>query len=507
MDLSLHPPSGSTTSPVAARRAWADRLSPTALLLVTTLLVRLPFLWHGFGVHPDEAGVLRSGIEMWLDGRFYISRPPGYPLNEFLMGGLALLGGGPLCALAAAVASCVAVVALERWLRAAGVRHAVWIALAFAVHPWLWRSSTHALDYIWAMMSLCLAGRDIQTGRYRWGALWCALGIGFRWSSVLWVGPLWAYAWYRQRSRREAALFAGVVAVVGTILLLPALLGTRHWAGEGGQYTFLTPTVRRLVLFGYHVVEFWGHVFGVVVIGVAWWLGRRQPSTPAAARPDWLPLHGAIVVLYVALFWLHSDKCEYFLPVLPSALFLMSRAISRRGWQAIALVFLFNGLVTLRVGHWPRSGVRFMAPHFEAGAVLRDNQHRAETAERVNAFWRGLQEPDATVVVPGLQVMEELNVFARLGASPASRVRIEGWVVPGMYHLRGPDGCPCVEFWPVRRTGDEKSCWPVLIHPATGAVAVDGMCVTPADQVARLTRQAYHHQASRDEVATRWGKR
>ncbi len=469
----------------------ATWLKPAVLLVAGAGLVRLPFLWHGFGIHPDEAGVLRSGIEMWLDGRFYISRPPGYPLNELLMGALALVGGGPLCALAAATASVVAVAVFGQWLRVCGVRHAAWIALALAVHPWFWRSSTHTLDYIWAMLTLVLSGHAIETGRYRRGALWCALGLGFRWSSILWVGAFAFRAYQKHRSRREGLLFIGIVGVVGTVVLAPALLGTRHWAGEGGQYTFLAPTLRRAVLFGYHLVEFWGHVLGVGVIAAAWWFGRLQPRAGVHSRPDWLWVHVAIVGAYVGLFWLHSDKCEYFLPALPSGLFLLGRTISRRGWQVIALAFLVNGMVTLRLGHWPRSGIDFSWPHLEAGAVLMDYHHRADTTQRVSALWQQLQEPKAAVVVPGLRVMEELNVFARLKRGPTRQLIIDGRVIPGMYHQACDAGAPRVEFWPVRRTGDEKTRWPILLNPDTGSVAIDGMCPVPPDDVAETVREAY----------------
>src|SRR5579885_3690434 len=81
----------------------------TWLLLAIAAAARLPFWWHGFGGHPDEWLVIRSGLDIWLHGIYYPSRPtPGYPLNEILMGGLAWLGGEALCAAAATLASLVA---------------------------------------------------------------------------------------------------------------------------------------------------------------------------------------------------------------------------------------------------------------------------------------------------------------------------------------------------------------------------------------------------------------
>lgn len=475
--------------PTRTRARW---LTPVVCLVIGASLVRLPFLWHGFGVHPDEWGVLRSGIEMWLDGRFYISRPPGYPLNELMMGGLALIGGGPLCALASAVASVVAVVVFERWLRVCGVRHSVWIAAALSVHPWFWRSSTNALDYVWAILMLVLAGYAVETGRYRRGAAWCALALGFRWSSILWCLVLWWRAHRKHGRFGESAAFAVIVALLGTLVLWPALWGTRLWAGEGGQYTFLQPTLRRAALFGYHLIEFWGHFAGVAVITIAWWIGRSRGRPVNAKRPDWLAPHLAIVLVYIPFFWLHSDKCEYFLPALPSALFLLSRTVSRRGWQVIALAFLVNGLVTVRLGHWPRSGVQlFAAPRLEAGAVLMDRNLREAESQQVLALWKALQEPDAVVSVPGLRTMEALNVCTRLTRGPGCQLMLDGPVVPGIMHRPIEGREPWVDIWPTRRTGDERTRWPILLQPDTGAVAVDMMCPVDPEAIKMAAREAY----------------
>jgi hypothetical protein len=305
-------------------------------------------------------------------------------------------------------------------------------------------------------------------------------------------------AWRKHGRLREAAVFAAIVAVVGTMVLWPALLGTRLWAGEGGQYTFLQPTLRRAALFAYHLVEFWGHFLGLAVIAIAWGFGRRKERPAGAKRPGWFAPHLTIIVLYVLLFWLHSDKCEYFLPALPSALFLLGRTLSRRGWQVIALAFLINGLVTLRLGHWPRSGVEFFsAPRLEAGAVLMDDSLRHAEGRRIAALWQELQEPGAVVTVPGLRVMEALNVCCRLTRGPSSQLMFDGPVVPGMVHRPIDGQGPRIDIWPTRRTGDRKTRWPILLQPETGAVAVDRMCPLSLDRIGPAVREAYRrHQSS-----------
>ena len=57
----------------------------TIIILVIASLARLPFIWRGFGGHPDEWSVVRSGLDFWLHGAYYPSRGPGYLLDEIVM--------------------------------------------------------------------------------------------------------------------------------------------------------------------------------------------------------------------------------------------------------------------------------------------------------------------------------------------------------------------------------------------------------------------------------------
>lgn len=40
----------------------------TLFLLLLAALARIPFIWRGFGGHPDEWMVVRSGLDLWLKG-------------------------------------------------------------------------------------------------------------------------------------------------------------------------------------------------------------------------------------------------------------------------------------------------------------------------------------------------------------------------------------------------------------------------------------------------------
>jgi len=115
-----------STSGAAAKPDNQRERRLTVVVLLVAVLARLPFLWHGFGGHPDEWLVIRSGLDFWLHGTYFPSRIPGYPFNEILMGAMAWLGGATACAVAATLASLVTLVYMRGLAPLYGIRNSFW---------------------------------------------------------------------------------------------------------------------------------------------------------------------------------------------------------------------------------------------------------------------------------------------------------------------------------------------------------------------------------------------
>jgi hypothetical protein len=166
------------SAPVEVDQPREQRL--TLLLLAIAALARIPFWWHGFGGHPDEWLVIRSGLDIWLHGAYFPSRIPGYPLDEIVMGGLAWLGGSTACAAGATVASLITLAYLRGLAPLYGIRDSFWPVLAFSFEPWVWSSGTHGLDYIWGTGALVAALHYVERRQFAIAGLACAIGYGFR---------------------------------------------------------------------------------------------------------------------------------------------------------------------------------------------------------------------------------------------------------------------------------------------------------------------------------------
>lgn len=132
-----------------------------ALLGLCVLLSRVPFLLPGYGLDQDAALLVLSGRTLALEGVYYASRFPGYPVLELVYS--VAWRGGPLAVNGlTALASAVAVVAFAGVVHRLGGRHAALAGLAMATVPIVYVESVTAMDYMWALAFLM-------------GSLWAAV--------------------------------------------------------------------------------------------------------------------------------------------------------------------------------------------------------------------------------------------------------------------------------------------------------------------------------------------
>ena len=129
------------------------------LLAVVVFLSRLPWLSSGLGDDPDGYRVSIAVRHLAASGQYIPSRPPGYPLPEYLGALLArVFPPGPLLlnlpsAAASAIASYVLVLMLARF----GLRRAAIVAAAFSFTPAVYKASSLPLDYMVGFMFFALA--------------------------------------------------------------------------------------------------------------------------------------------------------------------------------------------------------------------------------------------------------------------------------------------------------------------------------------------------------------
>jgi hypothetical protein len=447
----------------------------TLIILLVAGLARLPFLWHGFGGHPDEWLVVRSGRDFWLHGIYYPSRlAPGFPLNEIMMGGLAWLGGAAACAIGAAVASLVMLVYLRRLAPLLGIRDSFWMVLAFSFEPWVWSSSTHGLDYIWGTCSLAAALYYLERRRFGAAGLTCAIGFGFRPSSLLWIGPLFVRVVLigrRWQSVVRFVLWTAIPALLPTAMIVsvylsrPETLAMTSEVGPTSIRTIQHDLIPTALLALYHLIELMGQIPAVLLIIIALLVCRQRLSSLFRSGEGWVWNYILIFACLFAMFVVESGKPEYMLPALPGLFMILGRCISNKWWMAITAAFIVNAFISFGFGHVPHAGgvrIALAAPSLRPGALLWYAERAKDSNDRVARTGSELSEPSRIIAAdPEIDRLDDFYVSSLLKRGPASQARISCPLVPAF--LSFPEGRP-PDITPSRGLpGAPPSRYPILI--------------------------------------------
>lgn len=456
----------------------------TLIILAVAGLVRIPLLWRGFGGHPDEWYLIRSGLDFWLHGVYRPSRPAGYPLNEIMMAGLAWLGGAPACAAAATAASLAALAYMRRLAPFHGIADSFWPILAFSFEPWFWSSGTHDLDYVWGVLSLVAALYYVESRRFGSAGIACGVGFGFRPTSLLWIAPLLLRVASIERRWRGVLLFglcAAITAVVPASMILWWMIASKSEALGGISWQLSTITqaaqfpLAAPALAVYRLVELMGHLPAVLLITAACYVNRGRLRSLFRGREGWVWTYILIFAFLLLPFISLSEKPEHMLPALPGLFMILGRCISNAWWRAITVAFIFNAFISFGFGHGGHAGtlsIDLEPPSLRPGVLLWYAQRAKATNEFVARAGSELSEPFRIVRVgPGSTPFDPFYVSALLKRGPASQARIACPLIAA--RLSSGNDTP-LQITPSRGLATpSRSYSPILICCASNSVVVN----------------------------------
>ncbi|QGG96592.1 hypothetical protein [Actinomarinicola tropica] len=353
------------------------------LLLGAAVLVLgyLPLVALGPGTDLDVGGVHDAGRAI-LRGDYSVSRTPGAPVHEAIVGVLHALGGVVLVNLASVVMAAVTALAVVRLLSREGHPHAGWYGLAVVLNPYVWIAGTSMVDFLWAT-GFALAGANAQLSR-RWvpAAVLYALAAGCRLSTLFVIGAfvLADLLGTAPAERRRLVGLGAVTLALTAVVYLPPFV-TMGWDFLDSN----VPSSTLLVQVGRFGVKNW-FFFGpvVIVLGLVVLprllrdLPRLWPSS-AVLRMGLLGLVAAELV-FLRFPW----KLAHLLPAF-LCLLLVLGAARLLGGRAIALLLVAQvllGLVNVNLADPDRpdraTGGRF-APEVIEGQWVRDLRCRLDS--------------------------------------------------------------------------------------------------------------------------------
>ncbi len=319
-------------------------------MLAAAAAAYLPLTLLGFGSDIDSYLVVETGVRLLEEGTYRPSRTPGFLVYEVGSAALVWLGGSVASNLGSAAMALVAVASFLGLCRRWAVPHRHLLALAFALHPFVWVNAASTMDYLWAL-GFGLAGGVLLLDRRWLGAgLVFGLAIGTRLTTVLVVAPFLVYALTQRRADwRGLALTALLAFGLGGLCYVPSLLayqglGLLEIAGTEEQATWTWAA--HLGRFVYKNIYLWGLPAALVLAGLAVRAVRRARQRPPSAV---LALCLSVIGLYELFYLRYPLEQEYILPVIPFVLIGLGLSVGRRGLVLFCALVLAYNLVSVNL--------------------------------------------------------------------------------------------------------------------------------------------------------------
>lgn len=320
-----------------ARLGEADPFSRRviALTLGFYLGLRAILLLDGsFGADYDSFRVANAAALVWREGRYQVSRFPGYPVPEIALSPLVALGGPVLAKLGAAAVGFGALFAFDRLGRALGAPRMGLVTLTLATAPMFVVQTSGVMDYVFALGALLAALLAVARGGAARGGLWIGLGFACRITTAIYGLPMLLLARARGASGPRLVAMAATGALTGLTLYAPTWVtyGRRALTFSDVPSDLDHASTAALGAFG-----LWPLLAVGLLLGDAL---RPSPAVVAVADRSALALAAALGCVAFGMMPLDAG---YLLPPLTLGL-LLAGAVSRPAPLGLLLV---AGLVSL----------------------------------------------------------------------------------------------------------------------------------------------------------------
>ncbi len=193
---------------------------------------RLPFLGHGYGEDPDSWRAIIAAQHLLDTGRYVPSRPPGYPLPEYVDAVMlwAGLGSSFWIGMLSAVLCGVAAALTFALLQPLGTGKAVVGGAALAFTPQVFVASISAMDFMWGLSFFLAAALCVTRNRW-WAAVFLGLAIASRPTYAVAALPLVVlcigFDVHRLRTQWKSIVLPLIFsAVIALAFFAPAIIST-----------------------------------------------------------------------------------------------------------------------------------------------------------------------------------------------------------------------------------------------------------------------------------------
>jgi hypothetical protein len=328
----------------AARVRGRERLA-LALAAVAVLLTRLPWISSGYGSDPDGYRVVMVARQIASGAGYEASRLPGYPVYEYLTA-LSATAAPWVSNAVTAMISTGAFVLFALITRELAVRRYLLLALAFALTPVIYVSSTCTMDYIPALAGQLAAVYALLRRRPLLAGLALGLAVGCRITAGALALPLCLWMLLTQPRRaalRQCLAFGSTLLVVCALCFLP--VWRRYGAGffafyDNGSYPPLGVVAARALPLVWGPLGLAALLVLICTVPLYYRYARSRLAEPHTRNA--LALALLAIALYLAAYLRLPDEAGYLVPAVPFVLLVIALLAPPRAVGALAIALMVS---------------------------------------------------------------------------------------------------------------------------------------------------------------------
>ncbi|MEO0099847.1 MAG: hypothetical protein ABIL04_02515 [candidate division WOR-3 bacterium] len=344
-------------------------------------------------------GGLRQAEVLWETGVYEPSRLPGNPLFEYILTIIYPLGGYISSNLFVLVMFGLSIFAFWQLVKEE-INNMVLVSI-FALTPILLVNAVTTLDYIPGLACLILSYLYATKKNYILTSLFLGLAIGFRLSNAFVLVSLILF-FVLNRDKISKIFFFSILSLgIGLIFYLPIFIRYRF-------EMFNIPTS----LLWHNPVLYWERtiynlilLFGpIATIGIILIFLINRSNILQSLKKDLkgkspiFIFKGATLILFLLLFFRHSDETAYLIPIIPFFYLLIAHWLSKRQLILVGILIFSSAFLGLQIKRSERWGIT-LKPVW--GTVIEDYLMRKEL-EYLREGIAKINLPNKVVILTGL---------------------------------------------------------------------------------------------------------
>lgn len=334
-------------------------------LVFFSVFARLHFLLPGFGSDPDAWRMANTGRNLFKFLIYAPSRPPSYPLVEFLHGALAFVHQWGMN-YATVLISAITVVALYLIAKSLNLKHALILSLAFSFNPLFFVSSLNAMDYVWSLFFMLFAVYFAVEKRPIASFIQLALATASRFTSAVFF-PLIVYLLSDEFWKNKKAVLSGIFIYLMLVILfyLPAalVLGVKNLF-SGAIFSVATTEIWKKIVLVFEAFATPLALLSLILLLLLIYANRNESN-----KRKFLIFSFLSVAFTLSIFLKYPYEAAYLLPAVPFT--VLTFGFLNRKELAVALLVLSLAGCFLSIDFQPEKGAVLTK-----GFVLRDAEAR-----------------------------------------------------------------------------------------------------------------------------------